>query len=231
MAQAPFYSKLFSPVGSSALILAPHPDDEVLGCGGALMLHLKNNDPVKVLVLTNGEKGDFLRKYADRKEYISLREKESLKAAKIMGLSADRISFLGYPDQKLRHYFDRAKKELLKAIKEISPKIIYAPAPRDPHTDHLFCYKLALWGARKIRDPKSPIRIMGYEIHSPAPVNCYVDISSVADKKFKAMSAFKSQNKVFDYAKGIRGLNEYRALKFSPEKTKAVEAFQLFSSI
>ena len=71
--------------GRRVLVFSPHPDDETVGCGGSLALHVRAGDPVKVIFLTNGARGDFSGK-TNREEYIALRRKEAMKASQILGI-------------------------------------------------------------------------------------------------------------------------------------------------
>ena len=93
------------------LVLAPHPDDEVLGVGGYMATAIKNNATVKVVIATNGDGERFsassgFRKIQTKpKDYIAIgyaRQKESVAALKVLGLSENNIVFLGYPDGGLK---------------------------------------------------------------------------------------------------------------------------------
>ncbi|MBE9572531.1 MAG: PIG-L family deacetylase, partial [Proteobacteria bacterium] len=59
--------------GKRVLALAPHPDDETIGCGGSLAIHANAGDPVKVVFLTNGARGDTSGK-TEKKSYIKIRQ-------------------------------------------------------------------------------------------------------------------------------------------------------------
>ncbi|MFX0095046.1 MAG: PIG-L deacetylase family protein [Candidatus Hodarchaeota archaeon] len=89
------------------LILAPHPDDEVLGCGGIILRAIKMNLPVQVVFFTYGDSNEWsflrYRKYPvvtpkQIQQMGLVRHKEAINAAKILGLTEDKLIFLGYPD-------------------------------------------------------------------------------------------------------------------------------------
>ncbi|MCX5880707.1 MAG: PIG-L family deacetylase [Deltaproteobacteria bacterium] len=85
--------------GTRVLVLAPHPDDETIGCGGTLALHAAAGDPVRVLILTNGEKGDVFGRF-DRNAYIAIRQQETRSACASLGISD--VMFWPYEDHSIR---------------------------------------------------------------------------------------------------------------------------------
>ena len=93
--------------GERILILAPHPDDEVIGCAGIIQEAIASGARVKIVYLTNGEHNQFVfivykkRVIFRQKEFISLgevRRQESIEAMKLLGIGKDDLIFLGYPD-------------------------------------------------------------------------------------------------------------------------------------
>jgi LmbE family N-acetylglucosaminyl deacetylase len=107
--EQPFQITPFGPFAKSdrVLILAPHPDDEVLGCAGVIQAALKAGAEVRVAFLTNGEHNELAfivfkkRIPLSQKEFINLgeiRRSESEKSAKLLGLKESDLTFLGYPD-------------------------------------------------------------------------------------------------------------------------------------
>jgi len=85
------------------LVIAPHPDDEVLGTGGVIQKHLKRGDTIKIVMMTNGD-GQRVNPFASHKYFLELgvrRQQETIKALQQLGLNADNIIFLGYPDRSL----------------------------------------------------------------------------------------------------------------------------------
>jgi len=85
------------------LIISPHPDDELLSTGGAIQIHLERGDKVKVILMTNGD-GQRLGPFLPNGRFIKLgmrRQQESIVALKHIGLPAENIYFLGYPDRGL----------------------------------------------------------------------------------------------------------------------------------
>lgn len=90
-------SKKYPPRGAT-LVLAPHPDDEVFGCGGAIMRHVRQGDEVKVIVITDG--GLPLSEAHQRMDYVAIRQQESKEAQAILGYQ--HLEFLTFPDGQLQ---------------------------------------------------------------------------------------------------------------------------------
>ena len=91
------------------LILAPHNDDEVLGVGGLIQRHLERDDPVTVVLMTNGD-GQYRGPFRNRRRAVRFgyhRQRETLRALDELGLDADQVVFLGYPDRGLARLWNR----------------------------------------------------------------------------------------------------------------------------
>ncbi len=207
-------------LGERLLILAPHPDDEVIGCGGLVAQHLREGRAVRVVVATDGAEAE--PSVSDRDGYRRRREDESRRALALLG-EAD-LHFLRFADRALDDAVaDRLREHLL----EFKPDLICVPSPIEIHPDHLalsraFCELVQ-------RDPAlfadlAIARVAFYEVSQPLRPNTLVDITDVADRKYQAVTAHASQIAIRDYAAYARGLNAYRALTLPPE-SKFAEAY------
>jgi LmbE family N-acetylglucosaminyl deacetylase len=186
------------------LVIAPHPDDESIGCGGTLRLHTLRGDRVAVVYLTSGELG---LKKLPREQAWSVREAEARKAAGILRL-ADPI-FLRCPDWLLGEHVEAASAALAPCLKKESPEIIYLPHPLEWHPDHKAASPV-LWGAIR-QCGISPNIVRGYEIWTPMPEFHHVEnIDRPMPTKLRAIRAHASQLEQLPYDRAIRGLNAYR---------------------
>ncbi|MCX6811677.1 MAG: PIG-L family deacetylase, partial [Candidatus Berkelbacteria bacterium] len=178
------------------LILAPHPDDEVFGCGGAIIKHVSVRDPIKIVYLT------------DCKNIFRTRRKEAKKAAKIMGVKD--LEFLSYKDGELVAG-QKETKEISAIILKFKPDIIYAPYFFDSHPDHQATAEI-LWQA--IKKIKFDGAIWSYEIWTPLLCNRIIKIDNIFGQKVQAIKAYKSQLQDRGYLRAIKGINSYRAGMF-----------------
>lgn len=214
------YNKHTDLTGNRVLVLAPHPDDETLGCGGVLSLHVLAKDPVKIIFLTDGRYGDLLNKYPNKAEYVLIREEEAKRACS--KLQIHEVEFFRYPDRGLHTTIDSCAR-LDSAIEEFNPTLIYAPAQSEFHIDHKTTNEL-LWSVIN-KHPKCKM-LAFYEIDPPLTPNVYIDISNVVDSKTNAIKEYKSQLEVYSYDTATAGLNQFRAKRFKRNTTHA-EAFYL----
>jgi LmbE family N-acetylglucosaminyl deacetylase/glycosyltransferase involved in cell wall biosynthesis len=190
--------------GRRVLVLAPHPDDETLGCGGSLIKHVQAGDPVQVLFITRGSRGGFMASVSGE-EYASLREKEALQAGTLLGIRD--MVFWSYEDRGCQGQPDLQRK-LEEAILKHQPELIYAPSPGELHPDHQ-AVAHALW--RCLQNHPMDADILFYETVPPQPINVLVDISDQMSSKLEACRAYKSQLLEMPYDDIIAGLNRYRA--------------------
>ena len=203
------------PEGPKVLVLSPHPDDDVFGCGGALLRHVEMGHHIQIVYLCKGEKGVAGMNAA---EATSLRKKEATEGARILGINQDSLIFLNNPDNELS-----ANQKNVAILKEIicdfSPNLIYLPSFLDNHTDHINTNKIL-----QLVKPKN-FDICAYEVWTPLIPNRLIDISSNMEVKIQAMKAHQSQLKELNYLDGIIGLNQYRGCLYPKRKIKFAEAF------
>jgi len=203
--------------GSSALVLAPHPDDEVFGCGGAIMRHVEHDTPVRVIIVTDGV---YNADQAEQSNYLDQRRHESISAAAILGYGTP--VFWSYHDRDLR-YGEKLIAEIQSAIHNTDADLVYAPSVYEIHPDHR---ALGMAALEAIRRSKQSIQLALYEVGQPLRPNLLLDISDLAVRKKKAMSCFTSQNAKQRYDLDIAALNRYRTYTLPAEIT-AAEAYIL----
>lgn len=214
------------------LVISPHHDDEVIGCGGTIIKHHKNGNKVFIVYITAGWSG--IPEIKSKREAIKIREKEARNANKIMGVQ--RVIFLRKDDRSIYNKKSEIIKRLIKVIRDIKPNLIYTPHSREKDVEHRIIYettKEAAWLSKspylpKLGQPTKSIQnIYLYEVWTPME-NFFVreDITSVIDIKVKALLSYKSQLKYLNLVDAITGLNAYRGSMVGTDK-KFAEVFQI----
>jgi len=187
------------------VVLAPHMDDEVIGCGGTLHRHVRAGAAVTVVYLTDGRSGDLNLPAADVEKMVENRKDESRRATKLLGISD--LIFLDGPDGSLSELPSLVER-VASIINDKSPAWVYLPALTDNHKDHWAASRILFAAMKQCR---REFTIRGYEIWSPAPANVMVDITDIVDLKRKAIEEFRSQTRFVDYAHVALGLAAYRS--------------------
>lgn len=201
------------PAAQSVLVLAPHPDDEAIGCGGTLCLHSRDGARVTVAYMTDGRlgslrlQGDALvgrQRESFQGELIKARKAEAAAAGRILGTGE--LVFLDFPEGELRRCRDSVRRvaDLLVACQ---PEIVYLPFPADRHRDHVETARI-FSGA--VGEVTNGCQVFAYEVWSPLYPNCMVDISDVVEIKRQALLQFATQLADNDFIHSILGLNAYR---------------------
>jgi LmbE family N-acetylglucosaminyl deacetylase len=190
----------------SVVVVAPHPDDEAIGCGGMICLHRRRGDEVRVVFLTSGERGI---KGVPVKKARLIREQEAREAAKV--LRVNEIDFLRLPDLGLSQVIGRAATELQKVLERGVPDLIYLPHPEDNHPDHEASLTVVRGSLDGLEGRKRRPELRVYEVWSPMARYGWVeDISPVMKHKMRAVRCYRSQLRAFRYDRAVRGLNQYR---------------------
>lgn len=208
---------LAAPPRGSVLVLAPHPDDESLGCGGAIALHARQGDHVTVVFVTDGAAGDPLGYYRDC-DYKALRRTEAKLAASILGI--EELVFWDYPDGKLAEAHDLSERVRVWLTTE-RPDIVYRPSMSECHPDH---WALGLGVEEAFRQYRPACGDFCYEIWATVQPTHVLDITAVWDLKRKAIEQYESQLRYNDYMYMGSGLNAYRTIYYP--SARYVEAFE-----
>jgi LmbE family N-acetylglucosaminyl deacetylase len=188
------------------LVVAPHPDDEAIGCGGTMCLHRDRGDPVRVVFLTSGERG-----LADRpaEEVRTVREAEAREAGEVLGVGG--IDFLRLPDLGVAVNLGRGAEALAPVLTGYAPDLVYLPHPEESHPDHAAA--LPLVRAALAGLGAAPPELRGYEVWSPMTRYGWVEvIGKVMPRKLRAVRCYRSQLAIFRYDHAVQGLNRYRGV-------------------
>lgn len=187
----------------TTLIVAPHADDESLGCGGLISLLRKYGQTVYILLLSDGTLSHPNSKEYPADKLRDLREKELLDAAGILQVPAENIIFCRYTDRNVpsAHHekFEGAVKNISKMMGMLQPQSIFVPWRRDPHPDHQAAFQLinaAETSNAKIYEYPIWLNELGQDGDEPSSEESMpfrLNISSVLDQKQEAISQHRSQ--------------------------------------
>ena len=211
------------------LVVAPHPDDEMFGCGGTIARHRATGDHVEVVIVTRG----IAELWPD--EVIEQTRREARAANEF--LAVKRVHFLDFPAPKL----DQVPMHLLadsirKVVLDVRPHVLYVPHRGDIHHDHKAVHGAACVAARP--DAGFGVeRILSYETPSETEwaaagddaftPNVFVDISPYLDQKIEAVSHYRSQLRPPPHPRSLQKIKAMAHFRGSAVCTEAAEAFLL----
>lgn len=202
------YHVLQKPPRAKVLVLAPHPDDEVLGCGGTLALHSAQGDEVHVLVFYDGAGGDR-GWYGSKRELIQRRRVETLQGGQCLG-SLD-YTFWNYAEglQPDPGAWCGAVERLADFLRSCAPQICYAPWPGEQPQDHQLVGQLAI---AAMAQAKIDCELWGYEVWTPLVAERLVEVDSVLWRKRAALRCHETQLRSRDLELASMGLLAQRGL-------------------
>jgi glycosyltransferase involved in cell wall biosynthesis/LmbE family N-acetylglucosaminyl deacetylase len=192
------------PVGQKVLVFAPHPDDEVLACGGTLALLQDSGCQVRVIIMTDGSQGDPSHHFEG--DISARRYCESRTALEKLGITD--VEFYGEPDGGLSSGSETVAK-IRRSIDAFGPDLLFLPPLLDHHRDHV-AGSLAVLEAW--HESGTLARAFMWELWQPLPVNCVTDITSVFDRRQRAANCYSTALKYCNYPRATGGLAAYRAL-------------------
>lgn len=201
--------ELARPAGDRILIVAPHPDDEMLGLGGTLIKSLQGGASVRVLYLTSGKPNEA--------EGL---EEETTRVSERIGYE---IEFLRYPNNGIS--VDAASiAQFGKRIQDFRPECLFLPVLFDDHDDHrrashLFAETYKRGGIA------SNMEVWGYQVYSVLMPNVIVDITEEAVLKREAVNMWESQSLHRDWAHYIMGMNAFNVRWLKTRGPRYVETF------
>jgi len=215
------------------LIVAAHPDDEVLGCFGTVARLIKEGYEAYTLILGEGKTSrDEKRVVTNQKSEIQKLNKEIEKANNAIGIK--KVFIKSFPDNR----FDSVDlldivKVISKIKEEIQPDIIFTHFKNDLNIDHRITYQAVLTATRPMKD-ESVKEIYSFEILSSTEWNypisfspdTYFDISDTLDLKLKAMEEYSSELCEYPHPRSIDGIelnSKYQGMRVGK---KYVEAFK-----
>ena len=211
------------------LVIAPHPDDEVLGLGGTIFKKKSKGEKFGVIYVTSM----FPSKSWNKKK-INQRDKEINKVCKFFKF--DFVSKLNFPTSKL----DQVKRNELvekidNEIKKYKPQTIFVPNPGDSHSDHKIVFEAASSCSKSFRN-KFVKKWLCYEVLSETEQglnndffpNYYISLEkNHIQKKILAMKIYKSENGNFPFPRSKESILSLAKFRGTTINSKFAEAFQL----
>lgn len=220
---------------STILVIAPHADDETLGCGGTLLRYKAEGCEVHWLLVTGmSEASGFT------KQQIAIREKEINLVAEHYGF--DSISQLGLPPAVLETLpIGTLIGGISNVINKVKPEIVYVTYRNDAHSDHELVFDATMSATKSFRYPFIK-RVLAYETISETDFgmkpedggfrpNVYVNISPYIQKKLDIMEIYKSEVGEFPFPRSRKALEALATLRGAQSNSHAAESFMLIKEI
>ena len=225
----------------NVLVVAAHPDDEVLGCGGTIARHVDQGDQVQVLIMAEGATARLLhRDRVEVSEQLSKLDQASQKAGSILGAAG--VELLDLPDNRLDS-LDRL--DLIKLIEgqieHQQPQVVYTHHAGDVNIDHRRLHEAVVTACRPLPG-HSVCRLLSFEVASStewqtpgsAPAfqpNLFVDISVQWERKRAALEAYASEMNPWPHARSIEAVEHLARWRGAQVGVLAAEAFCLLREL
>lgn len=216
----------------TVLVIAAHPDDEALGCGGAMARHSAQGEDVHVLFLADGVSSREGGGDADA------RAAAAREAAKVLGAKPPR--FAGMPDNKLDTVpLLDVIKAVEAALADVAPDVVYTHHGGDLNVDHRIAQQATLTACRPLAG--CPVRaIYAFEVPSstewnddaqPFIPNRFVDISATLDAKMKALACYSDEMRPFPHPRSVEAIEALAKWRGATAGLEAAEAFHVIRRV
>lgn len=208
------------------LVIAAHPDDEILGCGGTVALHTEAGDSVTSVIVCEGESHRYGPGGVGQREHME-------RAASVLGVTD--VRHLGFPDQRLDSLtLTDLIGPLEEIVREIRPEVVYSQFGGDVNLDHQILASAVLVAARpteaSIRalycfDTASSTEWAFPRRFTP---DTWIDISGTLSRKLEAMACYESELREYPHPRSLQAL-EYRAHAWGNQSL--LDAAEVFMTI
>lgn len=216
------------------LVVAAHPDDELLGPGGTLARHSRRGDEVHALIVSDGATSRYPG------EMVDVLADCAQKAGKVLGLVSVRV--LSLPDQRLDTLpLVEVTQAVESIVDELRPHVVYTHFPGDVNADHgivaraawTACRPYVLPGLRRFAAYETPSSTeWGWPLQGGAfAPSLFVDVGATLEDKLVAMSCYASELREYPHPRSLRALRERAATWGSHVNRPAVEPFQVLREL
>lgn len=216
--------------GSTVLVVAAHPDDEILGCGGTIARHANQGDVIHIVIVAEGETS------RDNEDASAATRLHAAAASAARTLGAEPPVHLGLPDNRLDSIaLLDVVKEIEKIVDRVSPSIVYTHHGGDLNIDHRVVHQAVITACRPL--PGSSIRaVRCFETVSstewasdssgaPFQPTHYVNIDEFMTVKLKALEYYEMEMRPFPHARSLEAIDALARLRGSQVGWQAAEAF------
>jgi len=187
------------------LVLSPHPDDEIIGCGGTIYMYHQMGSETTVVYMTDGRK---LNTRYKEDILVSMRREEAKRAASIVGI--DRLVFLDNKDSELTAS-PKTIQEVSEILVDLKPEAVFLPFLMDRHHDHIATSRIFSFASKSL----TSCMCYSYSIWTPLPTcNIVSDITSCIEIKILALSEYKSQLELIDMIETKKGISKYYSVMY-----------------
>jgi len=194
--------------GTCALVLAPHPDDELIGCGGTLARLIAHDVAVTVVHATDGSEAASLW-HAPMQERRTIRLEEAARVGKTMGFGT--LVFWREDNGAFREREERVQ-ELTAMLARLRPSLVFTPFITDVHPDHRVLSRMLARAIRAVGAGLEDTRVLGYQVWSLVPPNLYCDVTEMAGLQERALLQYETAMKVDDYVHFCQDRNYHDAV-------------------
>ncbi len=205
------------------LVISPHFDDEVIGCGGLLARLAHSGAVVRVLYLTDSSGG---KEYTgDRAAYAARRRGETVAGLAALGVHDAR--FLDLEDGALEQHLEEAAAGIARELEDLAPDLLLSVSPLEVTSDHQAAFAalhrvLATVRPGDALEPTvSNLRLLLYEVNGPIHPDLLVDVGAELDAVRSALGAHESQLELHNYLEASLGARRYRTFSLPPQVTAA----------
>ncbi len=217
----------------SAVVVAPHPDDETLGCGGTIAKKIAAGAAVRVVVLSDGGKS---HRHMPASHLAAIRRQEFREATGALGVEQHAATLLGLPDGELQTHIPAAASQIAALLQEHAPRQIFIPYRHEPPADHRAAHAAALQAVRErgesltvyeypvwfwarwpfvpflTANHRSPLRQAGRtllaNLRMYSDFNCSQDVTMTLGDKRTALACYRTQTRSMEDQPGRQTLGE-----------------------
>lgn len=224
------------------LVIAAHPDDEVLGCGGTIARLRDAGVPVRVVFLAEGITARYDPPEFDSPKVraeIDRRNQNAFRALDLLGVPrAEVFTAERYCCRLDQVPLIELSKQIERHIRDFRPERLFCHAPDDVNVDHRLCHQATLAATRPL-DPQGPRTILAFEVLSstewnplkPFPANIFIDIAAALDRKVAALAAYEGEMRAAPHPRSDEVVRALARVRGAQAGLPAAEGFVLVRSI